>query len=198
MPPAICARSAARLMDGFASEPSAATARLEVERTRNCRRVHAREARSVAIQETFVESRRKVPALLDSYPDGFLTPRLRFCDARMTREIRLVLPVANAAGAARPGLDAGVHRLRVQRIAATMCKLGARCAARLGAPGMNNLRPGHVHALGGNFLRHVDGFAARLRLVASLRLQRNRGELRLGPEPLRRQHRLGEIETEIF
>ncbi|MGY4373614.1 hypothetical protein ACVWZ3_001253 [Bradyrhizobium sp. i1.3.6] len=96
------------------------------------------------------------------------------------------------------GLDAGVHRLRVQRIAATMCKLGARCAAWLGAPGMNNLRLGHVHAFGGNFLRHVDGFAARLRLVASLRLQRNRGELRLGPEPLWRQHRLGEIETEIF
>ncbi len=42
------------------------------------------------------------------------------------------------------------------------------------------------------------GSAARLRLVAALRLQRDRGELRLGPEPLRRQHRLGEIETEIF
>jgi hypothetical protein len=63
MPPAICGRSAARLMRGFAS---AAMARLEVERTKNCRRVHAREARSVAIQETFVESRRKVPAPFDS------------------------------------------------------------------------------------------------------------------------------------
>ncbi|MEY9182923.1 hypothetical protein ABIG06_004505 [Bradyrhizobium sp. USDA 326] len=62
IPPAICGRSAARLMEGFASE---AMARLEAERTRNCRRVHAREARSVAIQETFAESRRKVPALLD-------------------------------------------------------------------------------------------------------------------------------------
>src|SRR5262245_12206453 len=84
MPPTICGRSAARLRCGFASVPSEATARLEVERTRNCRRVHAREARSDAIQETFVESRRKVPALLDSYPYGFLTPRLRFYDAWMT------------------------------------------------------------------------------------------------------------------
>ena len=62
MPCVISGRSAARLRRGFASE---ATARLEVERTRNCRRVHAREARSVAIQETFVESRRKVPAPFD-------------------------------------------------------------------------------------------------------------------------------------
>src|SRR2546427_1918509 len=53
MPLAICGRSAARLRCGFAS---AATARLEVERTRNCRRVQAREARSDTIQETFVES----------------------------------------------------------------------------------------------------------------------------------------------
>src|SRR3954469_11050010 len=84
MPPAICGRAAARLSDGFASVPSEATARLEVERTRNCRRVHSREARSDAIQETFVESRRKVPAPFDSYPYGFLTPRLRFCDVGMT------------------------------------------------------------------------------------------------------------------
>jgi hypothetical protein len=63
MPPAICGRSAARLRCGFAS---VAAARLEVERTRNCRRVQAREARSDAIQETFVESRRKVPASFDS------------------------------------------------------------------------------------------------------------------------------------
>src|SRR5439155_377424 len=63
MPLAICGLSAARLRCGFAS---AATARLEVERTRNCRRVQAREARSDTIQETFVESRRKVPASFDS------------------------------------------------------------------------------------------------------------------------------------
>jgi hypothetical protein len=62
MPPAIRGRSAARLMEGFASE---AMARVDVERTRNCRRVHARAARSVAIKETFVESRRKVPAPFD-------------------------------------------------------------------------------------------------------------------------------------
>ena len=66
MPPWICGRSAARLIEGFASVPRPAMASEDVERTRNCRRVHAREARSVAIQETFVESRRKVPALLDS------------------------------------------------------------------------------------------------------------------------------------
>src|SRR6476620_8491347 len=88
MPPAICGRTAARLMDGFASVPSVATARLEVERTRNCRRVHAREARSVAIQETFVESRRKVPAPFDSCAYAFLTPRRRFCDATMTRKLK--------------------------------------------------------------------------------------------------------------
>jgi hypothetical protein len=72
-------------MEGFAS---VATARLEVERTRNCRRVHAREARSVAIQETFVESRRKVPAPFDSCAYAFLTPRRRFCDATMTRKLK--------------------------------------------------------------------------------------------------------------
>ena len=95
MPPAIRGRSAARLMDGFAS---AAKARLVVERTRNCRRVHARGARSVAIQETFVESRRKVPALLDSYPYGFLTPRRRFYDVGMTADGLLPLPVLTGEG----------------------------------------------------------------------------------------------------
>jgi hypothetical protein len=56
MPPAISGRSAARLRFGVARGPRPASAREDVERTRNCRRVHARAARSVAIQETFVES----------------------------------------------------------------------------------------------------------------------------------------------
>ncbi len=57
---------------GVASVPSEATARLEVERTRNCRRVHAREARSVAI--------RKPSSNRDGRCLRSLTPGLRFLD----------------------------------------------------------------------------------------------------------------------
>src|SRR3954468_12453967 len=55
-----------------------------------------------------------------------------------------------------------------------------------------------MYAFGGNPFRHVDRLGARLRLVAATCLECNGRELRFGPEPLRRQHRLGEIEAEIF
>src|SRR5512139_2878701 len=71
MPPEISGRSAARLRWGFASVPRPARASVDAERAKNCRRVDARAARSVAIRKTFVESRRKLPALLDCRPTLF-------------------------------------------------------------------------------------------------------------------------------
>src|ERR1700692_645384 len=72
-----------------------------------------------------------------------LTPSGRFCDRWMTQgfvrraairatrnPIPLPLPVADAAGLARPDLKPRIERLRVQRIAMPPRQLGSNCAAR--------------------------------------------------------------------
>src|SRR3954452_5021700 len=97
-----------------------------------------------------------------------------------------MLPVADAASAARPGLDAGVHRLRVERIAMAMRELGARRAAWLRGLGVRNLRLRHAHAFGGDLLRHVDRLGARLRLAATPRLPGGRRKKGFRAEPLSR------------
>src|SRR3954467_11111283 len=80
-----------------------------------------------------------------------------------------MLPVADAAAAARPGLEAGVERLRVERIAMAMRELGGRRAAWLRGLDVRDLRLRHAHAFGGDLLRAVDRLRAGPRLLATPR-----------------------------
>src|SRR6267143_678553 len=87
--------------------------------------------------------------------------------------ILLLLPVADATRLARPDLNPGIARLRIERIAVASRELGSSRAAR--------------------FLR------ARMRSLASgigSGLDRNRREFRRRPKPLRRKYRLRKVEAE--
>src|SRR4051794_34244242 len=116
----------------------------------------------------------------------------------MRVESELVLPAADAAGCARPFLDAGVARLRIERIGMTPRQLGAGGRARLlDAP----LR--HMSCdvscccvrLGRGFLRH--NHALRLHRPGIVSgLDPDGGEMRLRAEPLRREHGLRKIEAD--
>src|SRR6185312_1268514 len=100
----------------------------------------------------------------------------------------LVLPAADGAGLARPGLDPRVARLRVERVAVTPRQPGAGGGARLLDALLRNLRPGR------GFLRNHHAFRFHRPAIGS-RLDPDRGELRLRAEPLRREHGLGKIEA---
>src|SRR4051794_24892240 len=107
----------------------------------------------------------------------------------MRVESELVLPAADAAGCARPFLDAGVARLRIERIGMTPRQLGAGGGARFLDALLRHLR------LGRCFLRYHHAFRLHRPAIGS-RLDTDRSEFRLRAEPLRREQRLGKIEAE--
>src|SRR6476646_1818122 len=128
----------------------------------------------------------------------------------------LALPVADAAGFARPNLDPRIHGLRIERVGVTARDFGSRDHTRL--------RRRHLMFRRGNarprcrdvILQHVRGphnvlrqnpcgadhdLAVGFRLGARLagivaRLDGDGCEFGWGPEPLRRQHRFRKIEPE--
>src|SRR5258708_23395869 len=175
--------------------PNPASATVDAERTNSCRRVSPRFARiAIVIEPPSSNHDERCPLNL--------TPDRRFFDSgpkvlrqtddsgRRPNAPLLSPPVADAAGLARPGLDPGVARLRIERIAVALRQLDACRAAR--TLDMRNLHPGsldHGFAIGALF-------RARGRSVAAVGLgfDRNRCKLRFRPKPLRRQHRLGKIE----
>src|SRR5437879_2708059 len=212
MPPAICGRSAARLRWGFARLPSPASAMVDAERTSNCRLVRPPlPCIAIAI--------RPPPSNHDGGCPLNLTPGRRFYDRWMNplrrkrdRFFSLSLPVADAAGLARPFLDPRVHGLRVERVAVTPRYLRSRrdmrlrdvcllhlAGANMGSVFDHGLAARRLHFGGSNNAGTVidRGLLGYLRSVAA-RLDRNRREFRGRTESLWRQHRLRKIKAEEF
>src|SRR5215475_13360427 len=118
-----------------------------------------------------------------------MTPGRRLFDSQPTLLRRLddsgtsALPVADAAaGAARPGLDAGVHRLRVERIAiVVMGEPDARGAAPRHARDMGQpVRPRRPDGTDWNLLwldLELVARPSRLAATITLGLDRDGGEM---------------------
>src|SRR3982074_956775 len=146
-----------------------------------------------------VESRRRLPAQLDSEPTVLRQgDDSRICEGaliaiRATRHsIALLLPLADAARFARPGLNPRIERLRVERIALSPRQLRSSRAARFLRAHMHN--PGLVNNDFGLGFR----FRACLRALASAIgscFDLNRHKLRGRPKRLRRKHGLGKVEA---
>ena len=103
-------------------------------------------------------------------------------------EPELPLPVADAAGLARPCLDSRIARLGIERVAVAMRQLGARGGAwRFGA-GSGQLRLDDSCLSDVNVARWKPGPNGRVRIglrTIGLGFDWNRRELRFRPQPLR-------------
>src|SRR5450755_3124681 len=162
---------------------------------------------------TLVESRRRLPAQLDSGPtvlrqaddlkraarDGVAGPATR-------GSIALPLPIADAARLARPDLNPCIARFRIERIAVTLRDLGSDRAARFLRADMRDRDVGNRDCGPGNSDLEIPGnsdpgigprFDARARAVASgigSCLDRNRREFGTRLMQFQGNHRLGKVE----
>src|ERR1700756_5021692 len=112
----------------------------------------------------------------------------------------LLLPVADAAGLARPGLDARVLGLRIERIAAPVRKMRTRRSLRRQARSLCQAVR-HRDPLSGDGLRFRLQLLARpFRLAGAIgpRLDRHLLERSRRTKRLWRQHRLRQVEAEIL
>jgi hypothetical protein len=127
--------------------------------------------------------------------------------------VSLSLPVADAAGSARPHLDARVHGLRIERVGVTareFCTRGnarrRRGYARLRDHIMLRHEPRGPHNIPRHYPRGADDILRHnprgsheylaLGLWLGACLDGDRCKLGWRPEPLRRQHSCRQIETE--
>src|SRR5229473_3226778 len=164
---------------------------------------------------TLVESRRRLPAQLNSGPtvlrqaDDLRRPARDGVAGPATRcSIVLPLPIADAARLARPDLNPGIARFRIERIAVTLRELGSDRAARFLRADMRDcnvgnrdcgLRNSDLETPGNSDPGIGPRFDARARAVASgvgSCLDRNRREFGTRPKRFRRKHRLGKVEAE--
>ena len=103
------------------------------------------------------------------------------------------MPVTDAAGLARPDLNPRIGRLRIERIAMPVRELCSRRTFWLFHAKMCN------PVVGRYFARNRFRLRARPRsrtFVIGSGLDRERRELRGGPQRLRRQHRLRQVKVE--